>query len=224
MAVLVWASALFAACGSSTAKPGGGITADHAAAFAEAVNLRAGDVAGWRAEGPETEGQEGPRRELADCLDATTSGRKPIVFSSPYLYDLKQGEVSSRVTVDTGARADAATHRFAALAGKSSCYARLYQQEGQRAGGRHITASIVGPAAPGKYGSVDLQVRTTGFYGKRRGVRVRVSFRWDIEIFNVGPARIELISLGHHHHLPTVVREQLFALLHSRADAHRLSN
>jgi hypothetical protein len=245
------AGALLAACGSSghvatttvqhTAATAKGRVADaavepaasrsfnkaQAIAFAHAVNLRGGDVPGFKAASGhgehETPAEKRLEGELTRCAGGVSRNLQVAeVGSKGFEREGKSGaqHVESGVTVvqtpALAAKELAAVRsergricilRFVTMLFKSQRY------EGARVG--HVSVSSGSPPAPGTTGGFGLRIATTITLH-----RVSIPFYMDLLGFVYGPAEVTLASFSLPEPFPAATEERLFALLLTRAKMH----
>ncbi len=207
---------------------GSGETAKaRALAFAQAVNLRAGDVPGFRASGKErkltTPAERQSGVQLQRCIGGGAAGRALGEQSSPSFRrgaTIAQQSVSSSVTVARSATIAAKELSEIQSAHARSCFVRYLQQlfKGGTAGGTSIGAVSVAhgtPPAPNGGGSFGLRISTTILVRS-----VRIPFYMDILGFVSGSAEISLQTSGIPVPFPGAAEQQLYTLLLARAKAH----
>jgi hypothetical protein len=247
MLVLLAAGALLGACGKSgqlatttvvthavkakahtgTGKPP---TAEQARAFADAVNLTAADVPGFKAS-PRREHESTAEKRLAAellrCTGASQAGAGAgIAAVSSQNFKLERGivdlGVSSEVSVSqTSAQA---SRELDKIRGKRvrECLTHYFSLlfKGQRYSEATVgKVSIMQgtPPAPGATGSFGWRITAT-----LDVKRFKLPFYLDILGFVYGPAQVSLSSSGALRPFPAAVQQRLFSLLVKRAEAHGL--
>lgn len=212
---------------SSGGSAQGGSAKAQARAFAQAVNLRTGDVPGYKAAPREDEGSSSKEKlhekELQRCVGSGEDSHPLVEASSPSFErkaSIAQVSVSSSVTV----------HSSAALAKKEleairsphtrSCFTKFFKglfsgaYKGATIGPVSLESGT--PPAAGTSGSFGWRLRTS------LTVRsVRLPFDLDILGFFYGRSSVALMSFGVAVEFPAQAEQQLFLLLLSRAKAHR---
>jgi hypothetical protein len=203
-------------------------TRSQALAFAHAVNLTAGDVPGFspspRHE-TETEQERRLRRQLRRCAGAARFGSALAEEQSPS-FKLRRGlidlGVSSEVAVS--GTPELAARELAAIRGArvKRCFARYlnFLLKGQRRGGarlRPVSIATGTPPAPGAQASFGWRI-TASFM--LRGISF--SLYVDMLGFELGPARVTLVSSGALRPFPAPIQQRLFMLLLARARARAL--
>jgi hypothetical protein len=246
--VLALAGALLSSCGKggqagsgahaatngprtgSTSAPSTGAAPSHrrAVAFATAVNLTQADVPGFTAS--EKHDQKSPRekqleRQMLRCTGVAGASRGVLEQSSK-AFELKHAildfSVSSEVNVQPSARQ--ADRGLAAIrsAHVRGCFSRYLEQAFRV---QHVSGARLGPVsiqsgtppAPGTSGGFGLRVTAT--FDVRS---IKVPIYLDFLGFVDGPSEVTLLSSGLLRPFPAAVQQHLFALLLSRAKAHRL--
>jgi hypothetical protein len=241
--LLIAGAGLLSACGkggsattsTTTAKAPAHAPASHAPtqaqaqAFAHAVNLRAGDIPGFKASSEkqpkhETAEEKRLQQKLRQCTGANGASDLADVASKEFKHPIGPFSlsVSSGVSVSQSAAAAAAELKALHAHNVRSCLAQYVQQvlASHRFG--HVTVAPVSvaegsPPAPGMTGSFGWRI-TSGL--EVRGIRI--PFYMDILGFVDGPAQVSLESFGIPRAFPAQAEEQLFALLLRRAAAQRL--
>ncbi len=206
----LWTGILVVAICSGMVGCGGGVSgsarADAAAkAYAERVDLRAGDVQGMR-ERPSSEARVDAARRILLCL-GHSSGEVPVSVESPtFLSEQAEWWVMSRVDVmPSKARALAYVAALHSARGRV-CLARGLGR------GSVISATTAPPelSLGGHSASVDMVTRTQG----RGSALIRV----EAEFFVVGRSTIGLIAEAPSARaIPTPSLDRLLALLGRRA-------
>jgi hypothetical protein len=243
--VLAASAVLLAACGgghstSSTtgsqpprattaqsSSPAAQATTAQARAFAAAVNLKAGDLPGFRATAVPKHPDAVEKHlepELARCVGSLGAHSGAVEASSK---DYERGasivtqSVSSQVTVARSA-ALAARELSAIRSGQlQTCLSHYFNQllKSQSLHGATVAAGAPkrgSPPAPGSAGSFGL--RFTEIFTLHR---LRIPFYVDILGFVKGPAEVSLFTFGVPRQFPAALEERLFSLLVERANAHK---
>ncbi len=203
----------------------------QALAFAQAVNLRPGDVPGYRASLKEKERSDPAEKrasaELQHCMGRTTAN-KPLLEQSSLNFQrggsIAQQSVSSAVTV-AGTSTVATTELKAIRSARArSCLTRyieqLFKGLATRGGGiGPVTIAHGTPPAPNATGSFGLRVNTA-IVLKANGRTARIPFFLDILGFVYGATEVTLQTSGIPVPFPAATEQQLYTLLLSRARAH----
>jgi hypothetical protein len=212
------------------AKAGGGssITKQRALAFASAVNLTRADVPGFTAsakQSGESASEKQLEREMIRCAGIAGT-EKGLAESSSPSFALKRGIVDLGVSSEVGVERTAAQAQRGLTAIRSAhvrgCFSRYLAQvfKGKKFGGATVGAVTIqsgDPPAPGTSGGFGWRVTATFSV---RGIKVPVYL--DFLGFVDGPAEVTLLSSGLLRPFPAEVQQRLFALLLTRAKAHRL--
>jgi hypothetical protein len=218
--------------GSSSApgapSTGAAPSTQRALAFARAVNLTPADVPGFTAS--EKHPHNSPREKQLEGAMLRCAGvagaSKGVVEQSSKAFELKRSiidfSVSSEVNVQPSARQASSALAAIRSAHVRGCFSRFIEQSfrGQRASGATIgPVSIQSgtPPAPGTTGGFGLRVTAT-FHVRSVKVPVYLDFLGFVD----GPSEVTLLSSGLLRPFPATVQQHLFALLLSRAKAHRL--
>jgi hypothetical protein len=240
---------LVLSCGllSSCGKGGLATSSDHAAsavnaparssapsrqralAFASAVNLTAADVPGFTPSARHQQGNSASERRLEKqmlrCAGVVGSARG-VAEQGSKSFQLKHAildlSVSSEVSVQSSAAE--ASRSLAAIrsAHVRDCFSHYLGAifKGKRVKGatlRNVTIQSGTPPAPGTSGSFGWRV-TASF--SVHGIEIPIYL--DFLGFVDGPSEVTLLSSGLLRPFPATVQQHLFALLLSRAKAHRL--
>ena len=204
------------------------LTKAQASAFARAVNLRAGDLLGFRASSgheQETAADKLLERKMLHCTRGVGLSNGLAEASSKDFelkHDILDLSVSSEVSVartPATATAELAAIHGAHVQGCLSHYLSLLLKSQQYGGATISPVSIESgtPPAPGTTGSFGWRVTAT-----LTTHRIRISFYIDILGFVYGPARVTLFSSGVLQPFPAQAEERLFTLLLHRAKAHSI--
>jgi hypothetical protein len=235
---LVAVGGALASCGGSrgavvgAASSSAPVTKGQAAAYAHAVNLLPADLPDMTIVASEREGKAPTPgdRELATCdggpnPDRVISKIKSATFKGSV--EGVQEEIKSSVEVEP-TEALAAENRRVALSGRFlRCLGRLLPQTFAKAdgGGRahwgRATVSRLPTPLPGTAGSFGVQITTTVTTPARVG-QPPIPVYIDEFGFVSGSAEIGLSVFGAPQPVPTETTERLLALLHRRAEAHKL--
>lgn len=200
----------------------------RALAFAQAVNLRASDVPGFKVSSEHqqtTSGERGLERSMLMCA-GTPSGTRPLVESGSG--DFQRGDgiahlgVSSDVSVSRTSAG--ATRELGALRSERTrhCLERYLQAlfGSHSYGGAHVGGVSIARGVPPSLGtSGSFAWRITASFTVQR---VHVPFYVDVLGFVDGPAQVTLLSSGLPLAFPAEAQEHLFALLAQRAREHAL--
>jgi hypothetical protein len=236
---LVAAGSLPAGCGGSggasaaraTPQTVAPVTTAQAAAYANAVNLTAGDVPGMTTEEPGGEAPAPTRSALAlaRCFDGVSPVRRVAKFHSPTFSSGRAAQaqlVESSVEVwPTPGLAARDTAAYFSSRGRA-CVLRFSDASSrrlnrQRAGGlqhgRPILATVPNPLP----GVSESYLRTIA-EPLLRGKRIRLYIYHDIFSFVTGPAEVELEATGFSRPVPSATEERLLSLLLSHAKANKL--
>jgi len=212
------------------AHAGGGRARAQALAFAQAVNLRARDVAGFGASRThehtvETAAEKRLGRELRACAGGAGGESKGLAEASSPEFERKASiasqSVSSQVTVYASpalAAKELASFRSGRL---RACLSRYFSAllSGKKSHGTSVSGVST------RYGSPPA-LGTTGSFGLRVTAKlsfqgIQLPFYLDYLVFVEGSAEVALRSLGTPVPFPANVEERLFSLLVARAKAHR---
>jgi hypothetical protein len=205
----------------------------RALAVAQAINLTASDVPGFKASREHASKSRAERLAEGDlfrCAGARhghrAHKRDDLADASSARFELKQGIVDVSVSSEVGvARSAALAHaELAVLHSKRvrRCfvsYLREVLSRGKPAGTRVAGVRIQSgnPPAKGAAGSFGWRVSATFGVG-----RVSVPVYLDMLGFVYGPARVTLISSGALRPFPAFAQQRLYELLLQRARAHPL--
>ena len=214
--VLVASVPLIAACGKSGSASLGGastITKGHAAAFADAVNLREADVPMTKPEGSEIDVAY-PRGENGDQVSicAGALGAREAVAEAPSPAVTRSGWLVRSVVrvVPSEALALADVSALATPRGRA-CLAS--------SGARVVSTTWLPVAVPRGHRAVGVRTVVEAPNGPPNP---RFWFYLDAFAFVVGPAEITLGTFSGEKPPPAAVERQLLSLLYSRAEAHKL--
>ncbi len=200
------------------------ITKTEALTFAQAVNLRASDLAGSKVF---PSGESSEDSSPGDGLHCGRLGKlrsRPVAREASLLVDNYEFVFSGVVVLPSEALAEA---QLAALSSRGGrvCLAR---ELGETLSGPGITsfaikvtvvavAKILGPGAIGLHVLAEQQVESPPS-GRRRKTFIHT----DAVLFRVGPAEILFYTLGGERQFPAATEGRLLSLLHTRAETHRL--
>jgi hypothetical protein len=215
------------------------LTRAQAISFADAVNLTAADVPGFKATSRHERERETPaekrlERELARCTGRSSNSPSELIEESSKAFKLEHEilhfSVSSEVSVAQSPALTAgelAAIRSNRVRGCLSRYLDLllkYQILKE-----HTSAMIINP------NSISLSISqgtppapgATGSFGWRITAKVTVHnvalpFYIDILGFVYGPAEVSLSSSGALRPFPAATQEHLYLLLLKRAETHGL--
>ena len=221
------------AAGKSTSSVSGAsgvppLTKREAIAFAQAVNLTAADVPGFKVQPPEHEHQTAAEKRLEHdvlrCAGGLAVNRSSVAELNSKEFELVRGglhfSVSSGVTVSrTSAVANGELEAFRSTHAQG-CVSHSLDLifKGKAHAGMTVapfSISSGAPPAPGTTGSFGWRVRTTI---TAQSIRLPVYF--DILGFVYGPTQVSLESYGLGTPFPAAAEERLFSLLLKRAKAH----
>jgi hypothetical protein len=208
----------------------GRMTKTQAIAFARAVNLRAGDVPGFRTSSPkherETAADKRLERELKRCMGVSSSnhGVAEEIDSPSFERNASVAELSVSSSVSVASSAAAAADELVEF---RSVRARACLIRWLRAlvEGSYLHGATVGqisvaqgtPPAPGTQGGFGWRFTAT------IAVRsIRIPFYLDILGFIYGPTEVALFSSGVPVPFPAAAQQRLFLLLLARAKARRV--
>jgi hypothetical protein len=227
-------------CGASNAASAGSsepITKAQAVAFARAVNLQASDLRGAKAF------TQGNSAEAISHVEGFSCGHKvsspPLGGGASELTDNRYGFVGSVVVLTpTEALAKAKLAALSSQRGRA-CLARTLGESETVEAEKKVTSfavkvtfvpvtKLLGPGAIALHVVAKLPV-----YGelaesvpralKRKLPKPKATFiNVDATFFRVGPAEILLLTFGPRQ-FPLATEHRLLSLLHSRAEAHKLS-
>jgi hypothetical protein len=235
---LVVAGSTLAGCGGGSGTSAAGasqtsapITKAKAVAYADAVNLGAGDVPGMSIEAPKGEdpAPARPAFEFARCFGGVSPAGRIVkihspVFSAGRAAHAQLVEASVEVWPTPGLAARN-TATFLSPRGRA-CFLRFREasnrQLNQRGAGwlqrgRPTVATVPNPL-PG----VSQSFLRTIAQPLLRGGRIRLYLYHDVFTFISGPAEIELDATGFSHPVPSATEKRLLLLLLSRAKANKL--
>lgn len=216
------ATIALASSGSSTSRQ---ITKAQAQTFAQTVNLRASDLPGATALKGAIFGPEAVQYEALKCGLQSRPGIVAVGGGESWLAD-SRAQVGSLVVVapsDHFAEAEIAglqSHDgrtcLARALGRALSFERHHQIE------RSHTVKVAAVSVGEHVGGVPLAIHVLaelppieGAKPKRRYINVDAAF------FRVGPADVAFFALSANR-FPTASEIRLLALLHSRAEAHKL--
>ena len=203
----------------------------QAAAYAQAVNLRAGDLPEMKVTAPEHQGKAvgGQRHGLASCDGGPNPHLLISRIKSPTFSGAVEGEydrIESSVEVQP-TEAIAVENDAVVLGHRGfACIARfLPRQFAETSGGRvrygRVTVSRLPTPLPYVKGSFGIEIATTVI--SKGGVRQPpIPFYIDEFGFTSGPAEISLTAIGAPLPVPTETAERLTSLLYSRAVPRKL--
>ncbi len=207
----------------------------HALAFAQAVNLTADDVPGFKASEKENHSSAREKRleqDMVKCAGTTalgeagSSSHNALAAESSKQYELKHGILDFSVSSEVSVQSSAAEALSALKAIRSShvrgCFSHYLQQvfkgeqlKGAKVGPVSIQAGV--PPAPGTSGGFGWRV-TASFIVRTIKVPIYLDFLGFVD----GPAEVTLLSTGLIRPFPAEVQQRLFALLLTRAKQHAL--
>ncbi len=229
MRVIAVILALSAACGGPLAVSASGgrpTTKRQAEAFVNAVNLRAGDVPGFKGSTKhehETAAEKRLEQEMLRCAGWAGFG-SGIAEGSSQSFKHETGkaalDVSSSVSVARSS-AVAAKELAEMRSGRTKeCLSRYLDQlfEGQKHQGATfgpVTVIAVAPPAPGRSGSFGWVIAMTITLH-----RVALPVYLEILGFTNGPAEVTLFTSSLPTPFPAAVEHRLFSLLVERAKTH----
>jgi hypothetical protein len=228
------------ACGGRTAAPAGSaastadrpITKAQAAAYAQAVNLRAADLPHMTVTAPEQAGKAPGRqdRELATCDGGPDPGRVIAKIHSASFGGAVEGE-------DEGIKSNVEVEPTDALAAQSGAVAlsprfvrcikrflpRVFGEANGRGRARYgrATVSRLPTPLPDVKESFGVRIATTVTSTARVG-QPPIPVYIDEFGFVSGRVEVSLTAFGAPQPVPTETAERLLALLRSRAEAHTL--
>ena len=206
------------------------ITKAQAVEYAHAVNLRVDDLPGMRVTKPEGEGNAPGRqdRELATCDGGPNPERLIAKIHSATFTGATEGEdeeIKSNVEVEPTEALAAKSDAVALSQRFLRCLVRLLPGTFEKATGRahygRATVSRLPTPLPGVEGSFGVEITTTVTSAARVG-QPPIPVYIDEFGFVSGPVEVSLASFGAPQPVPTEASERLLALLHSRAEAHKL--
>jgi hypothetical protein len=221
-------TATSAATTSPGARSASTVTHLRALAFAAAVNLTSADVPGFTTAAEHkrrSSGEQQLEREMLQCAGLGDSG-EAIAQKSSQSFQLKRGLVNLGVSSEVSVEPSAAQAvkgltviRSAHVRGCFSRYLSLIFKSQQLSGATAgpVTIQSGNPPAPGTSGGFGWRV-TASF--KVRGITVPIYL--DFLGFVDGQSEVTLLSSGLLRPFPAAVQQQLFSLLISRAQEHRL--
>lgn len=228
MRVIAVILALSAACGALAVPASGGrpATKQQAEAFVSAVNLRAGDVPGFKGStehATETAAEKRLEQEMLHCAGWAGFG-SGIAEGSSQSFKRETGKValgvSSSVSVARSsamAAKELAAMRSGRTKGCLSHYLdQLFKsQKDQGATFSPATVIAVAPPAPGTSGSFGWVIAMTITLH-----RVALPVYLEILGFTNGPAEVTLFTSSLPTPFPAAVEHRLFSLLVERARTH----
>jgi hypothetical protein len=237
--VLAACSALVAACGESGSDP---VSKARAVAYANAVNLRAGDLRGMTNVLSGYEVRSAPPFGVFDCATHMSRSDEVVALSSPWFLR-STGQPQTRLSllrprlpleathsVVYVMRAPAFASRNVAAAGSPSARACVERRNARLASGRFVGRELLKRQI--KVASLTLpQSGIAGFGMRVSGTlaaaqfhqKTRPAFYEDTFGFAVGPAEIVLRAGGVARPFPSAVERRLLSVLYARAKAHALS-
>jgi hypothetical protein len=205
-------------------------TKAQARAFAGAVNLVAADLPGFTVT-PKTKQTAADRRagiSFTRCAGGTPSSRDIVDvdshdFARAGADGISELDASSNVSVVSSSHLASRDLARARSPRTKTCLIRGLDQllssmklKGVKFG--KFTATSDRRPAPGSNGTFGLRFRVTA-----TAAGVRLPFWFDFRGFRLGPAEVTLSTFGILVPFPTADEDGLFALLVSRAQAHRLA-
>jgi hypothetical protein len=202
------------------------ITKAQAQAFAQAVNLRASDLPGAKALKGAIFGSEAVQYEALKCGLQGRPGIVPAGGGELWLAD-SRAQVGSIVVVApsdyfaeveiAGLQSQGGRTCLGRALGRALSFERHHKTESS-----HTVKVAVVPI--GKYvAGVHLDIHVLAKLPPIEGVKPEARYiNVDAAFFRVGPADIAFFALGATR-FPPATEIQLLTLLHSRAEAHRLS-
>ena len=237
--MLLAVAGVLAACGSSArssppsttrsqsadgARP---LTKAQALAFADAVNLTAADVPGFKASSRSQRGHTSAiekrlEREMLSCVGGS-SGRASLAEAGSKSFEretpLSDESVSSEVAVAHSSAAAASGLGTIHSEHTKACLAHYFNLlfRGKGSGGATFGAVSVSqgtPPAPGASGSFGWRIST-----KVTGHGLSIPFYVDLLGFVYGPAEVSLLSSGAPRPFPAAAEQELYLLLLRRARA-----
>jgi hypothetical protein len=226
--VLIAGGVTIAMAGSASTSTS--ITKGQAVAFARAVNLRAADLPRFKNVGLAPEPQ--PRTNTSDPKFARCAGVRPARYlasvQSPGFirgsFGTQAELVTSKVIVLPTASLAARELTTLTSARGRSCFARLIQPESTSATETHLSIDRVSWSSPtlqppAHHFKVRVEGTLTGINARNRPIDLYI----DVLGFINGPAQIYLVASGWGTPARSSTERHLLALLHTRAEAHKLS-
>jgi hypothetical protein len=236
---LATCSALVAACGGGGSDP---VSKAHAVSYANAVNLRAGDVRGMTNVLSGYEVRSAPPFGVFDCATHVSRSDEVVALSSPWFLrstgqpQTRLSLLRPRLPLETThsvvyvMRAPAfASHNVAAAGTPSAraCVERNVRQASERLVGREllkrqikVTSLTLPPSGIAGFGMrVSGTLAAAKFHQK-----TRPAFYEDTFGFAVGSAEVVLRAAGVARPFPSAMERRLLSLLYKRAKAHALSS
>lgn len=214
--------------GESLAAAGGPPTKAAATAFADAVNLRTGDIPGFTtgSVSKQTAADKRTSTAISRCAGGVDASRAVVDVSSP---DFKRasGIVQQEITSDTEVLPSAALVAKDLRAVKSArgrgCLERAFQKG-------FATMKIAGV----KFGKVSVATKSiqatgaSGSFALRFTIKatihgVKIPYYSDFVGFSLGQAEVSLTALGFGVPVPSTDELGLFSVLLRRAEAATLS-
>lgn len=207
----------------------GGSAKAQAQAFARAVNLRAGDVPGFRTAPHEDERSSSTEKlhykELQRCVGSGEDSHPLVEAASPSFQrkaSIAQVSVSSSVTVHSSAALTKKELETVRSPHTRSCFSKFFRGIFSGSAYKGTTIGPVSlengtPPAAGTSGSFGWRLRTSLSVHS-----LRIPFDLDILGFFYGRSSVALMSFGVAVPFPAATEQQLFLLLLSRAKAHQL--
>jgi hypothetical protein len=216
---------------STTPLPGAAVTRARALAYADAVNLRAGDLPGMTVEGPAGEAPA-PNRSafaFARCYGGVRpDGRTVKVHSQEFAAGraAQSQLVESRVEVwPTAALATRNNAAYLSPRGHD-CFVRTLETSHRQFNSQHPERLQFGPlrvvTVANPLLGVSRSFLRTIDETLLRGGRVRLHIFHDVFTFISGPAEVELEATGFSRPLPSRTEERLLLLLLGRAKQNAL--
>ncbi len=220
--VLIGMGGLLAGCGAglsisahgATPSPGAPITRAQATSYAHAVNLHPRDVPGMNSESSEEPEEPANPSSLTELSLCAGGAQRVVNVSSPTF-----GSERRPVWV---VFSDVRVVPSEALA--NTDIAALHSVRGRACFGRSLGGSssrVTVTSLPVAQGDTALRSKIAPKKTIEHGVRTETKYL-DYFSFAVGPAEIELITLGVSRPAPWALEQRLLALLHRRAVAYTL--
>jgi hypothetical protein len=236
--VMLLMPGLLAGCGGSVTAAGTtpsaskAITHAQVAAFASAVNLRAGDIAGFTTSGSEIEAPNPGALALEEirCSGAINPARRLGRIEST---ELSAGRaafsevIKSAVEVWPTPALAAADNNPNRRSRSRACFARFLRAFHHRVNLERNGRMQIGPftIATVPYtlpGAINGSLTTIGETRLLRTGAVRAHIYRDIFGFTIGPAEFELEAIGFSHPVPSSTEARALRLMLDRAMAHAI--
>jgi len=229
------ATAFLAGCGSGSAGVSTGPVKHPVnmefAAYAHAVNLRAGDAPGLEAGSPEQEVHApAAEDELARCIGVARQPATVVRIASAGLGDGDHIRVGSSVATRIPVRpltskVVALTARDLAAIGSRrgiSCSGQYALHVAQAEGIKDVHVTPLPNPLNGTDGSVALRFRVAGtIFRKGSSAPIPVEIYEDVIVFDSGGVEIELGTGSAPSPFPLATERSLLSLLYNRAQAHK---